>query len=70
MLPPLLTNAIRFLVGGVLFFLFTLLRGYGFPTLKQWLSAAWVGVLLSGIGNCVWWLMPLALCPQAWWRCW
>jgi len=52
-LPPLLTNAIRFLVGGILFFLFTLLRGYGFPTLKQWLSAAWIGVLLSGVGNCV-----------------
>lgn len=51
-LPPLLTNTIRFLVGGVLLFGFTLLRGYGVPSLKQWLSAAWVGVLLSGIGNC------------------
>ncbi len=51
-LPPLLTNTIRFLVGGVLLFAFTLLRGYGIPSLKQWLSAAWVGVLLSGIGNC------------------
>ncbi|HAK78844.1 MAG TPA: EamA family transporter [Runella sp.] len=51
-LPPLLTNTIRFLVGGVLLFVFTLLRGYGIPSLKQWLSAAWVGVLLSGIGNC------------------
>ncbi|MDF7821420.1 EamA family transporter [Runella sp. MFBS21] len=51
-LPPLLTNSIRFLVGGILFFLFTLLRGYSIPSLKQWLSAAWVGLLLSGIGNC------------------
>lgn len=51
-LPPLLTNTIRFLVGGVLLFAFTLLRGYGIPSFKQWLSAAWVGVLLSGIGNC------------------
>ena len=51
-LPPLLTNTIRFLVGGVLLFAFTLLRGYTIPSLKQWLSAAWVGVLLSGIGNC------------------
>ena len=51
-LPPLLTNTIRFLVGGVLLFAFTMLRGYGIPSLKQWLSAAWVGVLLSGIGNC------------------
>jgi drug/metabolite transporter (DMT)-like permease len=52
-LPPLMTNTIRFLLGGVIFFLFTLIRGYGIPPLKQWLSAAWVGVLLSGIGNCV-----------------
>lgn len=51
-LPPLLTNTIRFLVGGILLFAFTLLRGYAIPSLKQWLSAAWVGVLLSGIGNC------------------
>jgi drug/metabolite transporter (DMT)-like permease len=52
-LPPLMTNTIRFLLGGAIFFLFTLIRGYGIPPLKQWLSAAWVGVLLSGIGNCV-----------------
>ncbi|MFN8345133.1 MAG: EamA family transporter [Spirosomataceae bacterium] len=51
-LPPLLTNAIRFLLGGLVFFLFTLLRGYKIPTAKQWLSAAWVGLLLSGVGNC------------------
>ncbi len=51
-LPPLLTNAIRFLVGGVIFFLFTLLRGYSIPGIKQWLSAAWIGMLLSGVGNC------------------
>jgi drug/metabolite transporter (DMT)-like permease len=51
-LPPLLTNAIRFLLGGIIFFLFTLLRGYSVPSLRQWLSAAWVGMLLSGVGNC------------------
>lgn len=51
-LPPLMTNTIRFLIGGTIFFVFTLLKGYGIPSLKQWLSAAWVGVLLSGIGNC------------------
>lgn len=51
-LPPLMTNTIRFLIGGTIFFVFTLFRGYGIPSLKQWLSAAWVGVLLSGIGNC------------------
>lgn len=51
-LPPLLTNAIRFLLGGIIFFLFTLLRGYSVPNWRQWLSAAWVGMLLSGVGNC------------------
>lgn len=51
-LPPLMTNAIRFLVGGIVFFLFTLFRGYKIPPLKHWLSAAWVGLLLSGVGNC------------------
>ncbi|AEI51536.1 EamA family transporter [Runella slithyformis] len=51
-LPPLLTNAIRFLLGGIVFFLFTLLRGYSVPSLRQWLSAAWIGMLLSGVGNC------------------
>ncbi|WP_428659172.1 EamA family transporter [Runella sp.] len=51
-LPPLLTNSIRFLLGGILFFIFTLLRGYSIPTFKQWLSAAWIGMLLSGVGNC------------------
>ncbi|MCU0339709.1 MAG: EamA family transporter [Spirosomaceae bacterium] len=51
-IPPLLNNALRFLIGGVVLFGFTLLQRKGNPTLKQWLSAAWVGVLLSGIGNC------------------
>ena len=52
MLPPLLASALRFLIGGSLLFSFTLLRGQSIPALKQWRSAAWVGLLLSGIGNC------------------
>jgi drug/metabolite transporter (DMT)-like permease len=51
--PPLMTSAIRFLVGGSLLFGFTILRGHGLPTAKQWRSGLWVGLLLSGIGNCV-----------------
>lgn len=51
-LPPLLASALRFLIGGSLLFSFTLLRGQSIPALKQWRSAAWVGLLLSGIGNC------------------
>lgn len=50
-LPPLLASSIRFLLGGAILFVFTLLRGYVLPTFKQWRSAAWVGLLLSGIGN-------------------
>jgi drug/metabolite transporter (DMT)-like permease len=50
-LPPLLTNTFRFLIGGIILFAFTLLRGHGIPKLKEWRSAAWVGLLLSGMGN-------------------
>jgi drug/metabolite transporter (DMT)-like permease len=52
-LPPLMTSAIRFLIGGTLLLGFTFVRGHGLPTAKQWRSALWVGLLLSGIGNCV-----------------
>jgi len=51
-LPPLLASAIRFLIGGAILFVLTLLRGYSLPSFRQWRSAAWVGFLLSGIGNC------------------
>lgn len=50
-LPPLLLTALRFLIGGILFFLFTLLAGSGLPTKKQFLGASWIGLLLSGIGT-------------------
>ncbi|MFN4146467.1 MAG: EamA family transporter [Runella sp.] len=49
--PPLMTSALRFLIGGALFFLLSLLKGYSIPSPRQWASAAWVGLLLSGIGN-------------------
>ena len=52
-LPPLLVSCTRFLIGGTLLFLFTLLKGEGFPSIKQVRNAAFVGVLLSGVGNCV-----------------
>lgn len=50
-LPPLMASALRFLIGGVILFIFTLLRGYSLPSFGKWRSAAWVGLLLSGIGN-------------------
>ncbi len=52
-LPPLLVSCTRFLIGGTILFLFTLLRGDGFPSMKHIRNAAFIGVLLSGIGNCV-----------------
>ncbi len=51
-LPPMLVSCTRFLIGGSLLFAFTLLRGQGMPTLQDTRNAAFIGVLLSGIGNC------------------
>ncbi len=50
-LPPLLLTSMRFLIGGSVFFMFTLLRGYGIPSGKQLLGASKIGLLLSGIGT-------------------
>lgn len=51
-LPPMLISCTRFLIGGSLLFAFTLLRGQGMPTLQETRNAAFIGVLLSGVGNC------------------
>ncbi len=51
-LPPFLVSCSRFLIGGTFLFLFTLLRGDGFPSFEQTRNAAFIGILLSGIGNC------------------
>lgn len=51
-LPPMLISCTRFLIGGSLLFAFTLLRGQGIPTLQETRNAAFIGVLLSGVGNC------------------
>lgn len=51
-LPPMLISCTRFLIGGSLLFGFTLLRGEGLPTLQEARNAAFIGVLLSGVGNC------------------
>jgi hypothetical protein len=51
-LPPMLISFTRFLIGGSLLFVFTLLRGQGMPTLQETSNAAFIGVLLSGVGNC------------------
>jgi len=51
-LPPMLISCTRFLIGGSLLFAFTLLRGQRIPTLQETRNAAFIGVLLSGVGNC------------------
>ncbi|MFY7911987.1 MAG: EamA family transporter [Emticicia sp.] len=51
-LPPMLISCTRFLIGGSLLFALTLLRGQRMPTLQETRNAAFIGVLLSGVGNC------------------
>lgn len=51
-LPPMVISCTRFLIGGSFLFLFTLLKGQGIPSLKEIRNAAFIGVLLSGVGNC------------------
>jgi drug/metabolite transporter (DMT)-like permease len=49
----MLVSCTRFLIGGSLLFVFTLLKGEGLPSMKETRNAAFIGVLLSGVGNCV-----------------
>ncbi|WP_337042084.1 EamA family transporter [Emticicia sp. 17c] len=51
-LPPMMVSCLRFLTGGILLFLFTLWKGYGIPDFTKIRNAAFVGMLLSGVGNC------------------
>ena len=51
-LTPLLTSGIRFTVAGSLLFLFTLIKDKSLPSLKQTRNAAFLGIMLTGIGNC------------------
>ena len=48
--PPYLMMGIRFVIAGGALFVFLLLRGTPLPTLRQWRSAALVGVLLLVFG--------------------
>jgi drug/metabolite transporter (DMT)-like permease len=49
--PPLLLVGTRFIVAGLILFVFLRLRGAALPTRRQWLHAAVVGLLLLGGGN-------------------
>lgn len=50
-LPPMLMGAIRFSIAGGLLLLFGLVRGAQLPSVRQWLLALPVGVLLFAGGN-------------------
>lgn len=49
--PPLMMAGLRFFVAGCILFTFLLLRGHKVPTLKQWMAAGAVGILLLSVGN-------------------
>jgi drug/metabolite transporter (DMT)-like permease len=49
--PPFLLAGIRFVIAGVLMFVFLRVRGVPMPTRKEWLGAALVGALLLTGGN-------------------
>ncbi|WP_156293777.1 drug/metabolite exporter YedA [Serratia oryzae] len=49
--PPLMMAGIRFLVAGIALFAFLVLRGHALPTLKQWVAAGTIGILLLAVGN-------------------
>ncbi len=49
--PPLMMAGIRFLTAGIVLFSFLAWRGHALPTLKQWLAAGAIGILLLAVGN-------------------
>ena len=49
--PPLMMAGIRFLIAGIILFVFLLQRGHALPTLKQWVAAGTIGILLLAVGN-------------------
>ncbi len=50
-IPPHITIATRFLIAGVILYLFLRLRGVPTPKLIHWRTAAIVGILLLALGN-------------------
>ncbi|HZU12536.1 MAG TPA: drug/metabolite exporter YedA [Chloroflexota bacterium] len=49
--PPFLMSGARFLVAGIVLFVFLRVRGAPVPTLRQWMGAGMVGALLLAGGN-------------------
>ncbi|EIC83790.1 drug/metabolite exporter YedA [Serratia sp. M24T3] len=49
--PPMMMAGLRFFVAGVIMFTFLLLRGHKVPSMKEWLAAGLIGVLLLTVGN-------------------
>ncbi len=51
-LPPMFVAGLRFFAGGLFLSIFILIKNKKIPSLKQTRNAAFIGLLLSGIGNC------------------
>ncbi|ATM96599.1 permease of the drug/metabolite transporter (DMT) superfamily [Yersinia frederiksenii] len=49
--PPLMMAGLRYLIAGILLFSFLAIRGHALPTLRQWMGASAIGILLLAIGN-------------------
>ena len=49
--PPLLMGGLRFIASGLVLYAVLRWRGLAAPTLAQWRNAAFMGVLLLGMGN-------------------
>lgn len=49
--PPLMMAGLRYLIAGILLFSFLVIRGHALPTLRQWMAASAIGILLLAIGN-------------------
>lgn len=49
--PPLFFPGVRFVLAGTILMALLKLRGYPWPTLRQWGNAAVIGVLLLNFGN-------------------
>jgi drug/metabolite transporter (DMT)-like permease len=50
-IPPFFMAGVRFLITGLILFIFAKMQGAAFPTRKQWLNSVPVGVLMFVCGN-------------------
>src|SRR5579862_4474547 len=49
LVPPWFCAGVRFFTAGVILFVYSLARGAGWPTLKEWRSLAAIGLLMFSV---------------------